>query len=56
MSDRDCASKIAALTPPPCRQRILGKGLVSGIVAGIFDTAFEYLEGMLASCEMPMLG
>lgn len=56
MSDRDCASKIAALTPPPCRQRILGNGLVSGIVAGIFDAAFENLEGMLACCGKLVLG
>jgi hypothetical protein len=46
MSDLDCALKIAALTPPPCRQSILGNGRVSGCVAGILETGALYIEGI----------
>jgi len=40
MRERDCTSKIAALTPPPWRQSIRGRGFESGIVVG--------MEGMIA--------
>ena len=37
MRERDCASKIAALTPPPWRQRMRGSGLESGTEAGSLE-------------------
>ena len=44
MRDRDCASKIAALTPPPCRQRMRGRSFVSGVVEGILEIGGDDVE------------
>ena len=37
IKERDWASKIAAFTPPPWRQRRRGSGLESGMTDGTFE-------------------
>lgn len=49
MSARDCALKMAALTPPPWRQRIRGREVVSGFVEGSLDADCENAEDMVTS-------
>lgn len=45
MRERDCASKIAAFTPPPWRQSMRGKSFELGVVDGS--------DGMIALVVSP---
>lgn len=51
MRDRDCASKMAALTPPPCKQSILGRGFVLGFVVGILEMGGDSIKGIARNVE-----
>jgi hypothetical protein len=53
MSERDCASNIAAFTPPPCKQRIRGSELVSGLVEGSLGSGGDIVEGMIETAIVP---
>ena len=54
IKERDCASKIVALTPPPWRQRIRGNDLVSGFTGGILEGGGE--EGIFRNRKVSILG
>ena len=47
ITERDCASKMVAFTPPPWRQRRRGSGFESGTVAGILEPGGLVVEGMV---------